>query len=156
MLTTYVPSAVMSTSAPFCGTWPPCQLAGSLHSPLAPFQMYRFITVTGTSGLSMPKADAAIVDDPVLTAVASPAAETVTIAAFDDRHVTGTPVTIPPSASWTVARRVAVSPSGDRRMEVRSTVTDAGPAYVSPTLTGGPSGATAVASPPYTRIPDES
>ena len=51
-----------------------------------------------------------IVAEPSATEVSRPADETVTIAVFDDAHVTVTPLIVFPSASFTVAVSVVVPP----------------------------------------------
>ena len=68
---------------------------------------------------------AVIVTDPVAIEVTSPADETVATAALVEDHVTVAPDMVAPPASFTVATRVAVSPTEENDRLVGASVTDA-------------------------------
>ena len=68
---------------------------------------------------------AVMVAVPSMTAVTSPAAETVATDALDVAHVTVAPEMMFPAASLTVATRVAVSPADVKLRLVGDSVTEA-------------------------------
>ena len=81
-------------------------------------------TVTEANPLAEPEV-AMIEVDPGATAVTSPADETVATPVFvDDQVRVGLEITVPP-ASFTVAARVAVSPTEENDRLVGASVTDA-------------------------------
>ena len=67
-----------------------------------------------------------IVADPLLTAVTSPADETVAMAASDDDHMTVAPDITDPDASFTIALNVTVSAIDAKLLVVGDTVTVVG------------------------------
>jgi len=69
--------------------------------------------VTEADALAEPEV-AMIVADPLATAVTRPADDTVAIVVSDDDHVTVAPDITVPSASFTVALSVTVSPTNSK------------------------------------------
>ena len=81
-----------------------------------------WVTVTEADLLAVPEV-AVIVTDPEAIEVTNPADETVATAALVEDHVTVAPDIAVPPASFTVAVRVAVSPSDTKATEVGESVT---------------------------------
>ena len=82
------------------------------------------MTVISAVALAEPEV-AVIVSVPLVTAVTSPADETVAIVVSDDAHVTVAPEITDPDASFTVAVKVAVSASEAKLKLVGERVTEA-------------------------------
>ena len=80
------------------------------------------MTVTAAVPLAEPEV-AVMVADPLLTAVSSPADETVATEAAEEDHVTVAPDITDPDASFTVALSVAVSPIDAKLFVLGDTVT---------------------------------